>query len=91
MGKWTKRIVYALIVLAVVVMVAVLALQYVQGSVLRGLTNGQLEAADYWQEKPAILSAGLGFDNIIGLPRHHPGRGASGRGIMVRRPALWQR
>jgi hypothetical protein len=68
MGKWTKRIVYALIVLAVVVMVAVLALQYVQGSVLRGLTNGQLEAADYWQEKPAILSAGLGFDNIIGLP-----------------------
>jgi hypothetical protein len=53
-------------------MVAVLALQYVQGSVLRGLTNGQLEAADYWQEEPAILSAGLGFDNIIDPPAPHP-------------------
>jgi hypothetical protein len=68
MGKWTKRIVYALIGLAVVAVAAVLALQYIQGSVLRGLTNGQLEAADYWRAEPAILSAGLGFDNIIGLP-----------------------
>jgi len=33
-----------------------------------GLTNGQLEGADYWRQEPAILSAGLGFDNIIGLP-----------------------
>jgi hypothetical protein len=68
MGKWTKWIVSALIVLCVVGLIAVLALQYLQGSVLRGLTNGQLEGADYWREEPAILSAGLGFDNIIGLP-----------------------
>jgi hypothetical protein len=68
MGKWIKRIVSALVGLGVVGLVAVLALQYLQGSVLRGLTNGQLEAADYWQQEPAILSAGLGFDNIIGLP-----------------------
>jgi hypothetical protein len=68
MGKWTKRIVYVLIGLGVVAVVAVLALQYIQGSVLRGLTNGRLEGADYWQGEPAILSAGLGFDNIIGLP-----------------------
>jgi hypothetical protein len=32
------------------------------------LTNGRLEEADYWNEEPLILSAGLGFDNIIGLP-----------------------
>lgn len=25
-------------------------------------------AADYWSEEPLILSAGLGFDNIVGLP-----------------------
>ena len=38
------------------------------GSVLRQMTNGRLEGADYWSQNPAILSAGLGFDNIIGLP-----------------------
>ncbi|MCK7482026.1 MAG: hypothetical protein M0C28_36380 [Candidatus Moduliflexus flocculans] len=27
-----------------------------------------LVAADYWSEEPLILSAGLGFDNIVGLP-----------------------
>jgi len=32
------------------------------------LHNGQLVAADYWRDEPMILSAGLGFDNIIGLP-----------------------
>lgn len=30
--------------------------------------DGALEAADYWSDEPAILSAGMGFDNIIGLP-----------------------
>ena len=48
--------------------VAVLALNLLSQSVLRQLTNGRLEGADYWTTKPEILSAGLGFDNIIGLP-----------------------
>lgn len=30
--------------------------------------NGALVEADYWREELMILSAGLGFDNIIGLP-----------------------
>jgi hypothetical protein len=32
------------------------------------LHNGELVAADIWSEEPMILSAGMGFDNIIGLP-----------------------
>ena len=48
--------------------VAVLALNLLSPSVLRQLTNGELEGADYWTEQPEILSAGLGFDGIIGLP-----------------------
>jgi hypothetical protein len=87
MGKWTKRIVYLLIGLVMVGLVGVLALQYIQGSVLRGLTNGQLEGADYWQAEPAILSAGLGFDNIIGLPAITSDV-VRGAGVLVRRPAV---
>lgn len=34
----------------------------------RAVYNGQLVAADLWGEEAEILSAGLGFDNIIGLP-----------------------
>ena len=30
--------------------------------------DGALEGADYWRTEPVILSAGLGFDNIIGVP-----------------------
>ena len=30
--------------------------------------NGALMAADYWAENPMILSAGMGFDNIIAIP-----------------------
>ena len=32
------------------------------------LYDGRLVAADYWSPQPKILSAGLGFDGIIGLP-----------------------
>ena len=35
---------------------------------LTQLHAGQLVAADYWGEEPLILSAGMGFDNIVGLP-----------------------
>lgn len=30
--------------------------------------DGKLVEADYWSEEPKILSAGLGFDGILGLP-----------------------
>ena len=29
--------------------------------------NGELSSADYWDAEPMILSAGMGFDNIIGV------------------------
>ncbi len=29
--------------------------------------DGALEGADYWRDEPLILSAGMGFDNIIGV------------------------
>ncbi len=35
---------------------------------LAQLHNGMLVAADYWTDEPEILSAGMGFDNIVGLP-----------------------
>lgn len=35
---------------------------------LTALHDGRLVAADIWDDEPMILSAGLGFDNIIGLP-----------------------
>jgi hypothetical protein len=30
--------------------------------------NGELVAADYWRDEPMILSAGMGFADIIGIP-----------------------
>ncbi|MBK9093330.1 MAG: hypothetical protein IPM84_11220 [Anaerolineae bacterium] len=36
--------------------------------ILNQLHDGALEGADYWRDEPMILSAGMGFDNIIGLP-----------------------
>lgn len=66
--SWKRWAAYALIVLAVLGVAVVALLQYAQESALRGFHNGKLEAADYWSEKPAILSGGLGFDNIIGVP-----------------------
>ncbi len=35
---------------------------------LAALHNGELVSADYWSDEPTILSAGLGFDNIVGVP-----------------------
>ena len=34
----------------------------------RQLHNDEFVAADYWSDELVILSAGLGFDNIIGVP-----------------------
>ena len=63
-----KKITSILIALGAVVLVILLVLQFLSRSVLMQLTNGKLEGADYWRDEPAILSAGMGFDNIIGLP-----------------------
>lgn len=69
MTKQTKkRITTVLISLGLLALAAVLAFQWIIGSVMRQLMNGRLEGADYWSDKPAILSGGMGFDNIIGLP-----------------------
>ncbi|MEO0565719.1 MAG: hypothetical protein AAF125_26665, partial [Chloroflexota bacterium] len=35
---------------------------------LAELHSGELIAADYWRDEPLILSAGMGFEGIIGLP-----------------------
>jgi len=35
---------------------------------LTQLHNGELVAADYWSDEPLILSAGMGFADIVGLP-----------------------
>ncbi|NNK90833.1 MAG: phospholipase [Acidimicrobiia bacterium] len=37
-------------------------------SVMRQLHDDRLEVADYWSDELVILSAGLGFDNIVGTP-----------------------
>jgi hypothetical protein len=66
--NWKKRILIGLASAGVLGLAGVFAIQYAQGSALRGFHDGRLESADYWSEKPVILSAGLGFDNIIGLP-----------------------
>jgi len=63
-----KKFANILIALGAVVLVVLLAFQLLTRSVLVQLTNGRLEGADYWRDQPVILSAGMGFDNIIGLP-----------------------
>lgn len=57
-----------LIALAGLVLIVVLVLQFLPRTVLMQFTDGKLVGADYWSDEPVILSAGLGFDNIIGLP-----------------------
>jgi hypothetical protein len=63
-----KKITVILIAIGVVVLVTLLVLQFLPRTVLLELTDGRLTGADYWRDEPVILSAGLGFDNIIGLP-----------------------
>ena len=57
---------------ATAVGILLITLVGVQGTLpiapLNQLHDGRLVAADYWSKEPLILSAGLGFDNIVGLP-----------------------
>lgn len=57
--------------LTAVLFVVAAAVTFIGGfftSVLRQLHTDELEAADYWSDELVILSAGLGFDNIVGVP-----------------------
>ena len=67
-AKAKRRVLTTLAVAGVLAVIGGLAYQWLVGSVLRQLTDGRLEAADYWSDEPRILSGGMGFDNIIGLP-----------------------
>jgi hypothetical protein len=58
--------------MAVVAALALGAYWFLTASVLRQLTDGRLVAADYWSDEPKILSAGFGFDNIIGIAELTP-------------------
>lgn len=64
-----RRTAQVLVGIAALATVVVVVVQFVLGSVMRELSNGRLEAADYWSDEPVILSGGFGFDNIIGLPQ----------------------
>lgn len=55
-------------VVLVVAVIAVTVLVVLPQKVYNDLMDGHLKAADYWTDTPQILSAGLGFDGIIGLP-----------------------
>lgn len=63
-----KKIIYILMALGAVALAALLTFRFFSRSMLWQLTNGKLEGADYWRNEPVILSASMGFDNIIGLP-----------------------
>ena len=41
----------------------------VNTNIKRQTFDGRLKGADYWGAEPLILSAGMGFDNIIGVPK----------------------
>lgn len=62
---------------ATVVGIALVALAGPQAELELGplsqLHDGRLLAADYWSEEPQILSAGMGFENIVGLPEVNEG------------------
>ena len=60
---WAGLCVLLLVVAGAVSLIAALA-----QSVMRQLHDDRLEAADYWSDELVILSAGLGFDNIVGTP-----------------------
>jgi hypothetical protein len=67
--SWKKPLAIAGATLGLLVGLALVTVHFVKGSVLRGFTNGELEAADYWRDEPQILAGGFGFDNIIGVPQ----------------------
>lgn len=70
-AKRPRGVTMAVAAAVVLVMLAAAGLA-VQRSVRWQLYDGSLRAADYWSAEPRILSAGLGFDGIIGLAEIDP-------------------
>jgi hypothetical protein len=71
--NWFRRHRTGLIVGAVALLVIAIGLvgvlpKLVNTKVKDDLYDGRLVAADYWTSTPEILSSGLGFDGVIGLP-----------------------
>jgi|GEM_PF-1694531 len=64
--RWWMSIPATLVGIAIVVLVGEPASSPI--APLTQLHNGRLVAADYWGDEPLILSAGMGFEGIIGLP-----------------------
>jgi hypothetical protein len=67
-GRFYHRWWMALLAALVGVGIVTLSGPRVDMNPLALLHNGELEGTDYWSDEPMILSAGLGFDNIVGLP-----------------------
>lgn len=71
-NKHTKRPLSAALMTTLVVIAVTLVpvrAQSLSFSPIRPqLHNGELVAADIWRDEPMILSAGMGFGDIIGLP-----------------------
>jgi hypothetical protein len=65
-------------------------LPVVIGSVLRQLTSGELEGADFWSDEPAILGAGMGSTTLSACPDRRGDR-SQGRWLVVRRSHLHER
>ena len=68
---WFKRhlkiIIGAVIVLVAIAVIAVAAIpQLLTNQTQQDFFDGRLVDADYWRDQPEILSAGLGFDGIVG-------------------------
>lgn len=66
--RWGRRHWRWVGVAATVVVVVALVAAVLPKVVIVQLQDGHLDGADYWSPTPSILSAGLGFDGIIGLP-----------------------
>jgi hypothetical protein len=63
-----KASLIALCAVTVVAAIGLVGVLVVQPAIIqRQLYDGRLQAADYWAPEPEILSAGLGFTNIVGL------------------------
>ncbi len=65
---WKKILIIIGFVAIAVALIAIGIFVFVPKNIQGQFFDGRLEAADYWRPEAAILSAGLGFDGIIGIP-----------------------
>ncbi len=65
--KWWAALVVTLVAIFTLTFVGDQA-NFLQNSVINQTFDGRLENADYWSDEPNILSAGMGFEGIIGIP-----------------------